>query len=72
LLVRPGDRHGLCEAVLRLSQNEGLRNRFGNAGKELVRAEFPVQRMVDEIYRLYERLLAQTWGCNGNLGGRPK
>ena len=59
LLVPPGDRDGLREAVLRLSLDAGLRERLGATGRELVRAEFPVQRMVDEIYRLYQRLLAE-------------
>ncbi len=67
LLVRPGDRDGLREAVLRLSQDANLRERFGSAGRELVRAEFPVQKMVDDIYRLYERLLACNKGRNSSF-----
>jgi glycosyltransferase involved in cell wall biosynthesis len=66
LLVRPGDRDGLRAAVLRLSRDAALRERFGKAGRELVRAEFPVQKMVDDIYRLYERLLAQNQGLAGS------
>ena len=60
LLVGPGDRDGLRDAILRLSLNADLRERLGQAGRELVRTEFPVQKMVDDIYALYQRLLVQN------------
>ncbi len=58
-LVPPGDVNRLCQCILQLSADAGLRERFGRRGQELVREWFPVQRMVDDLHKLYERLVQQ-------------
>jgi glycosyltransferase involved in cell wall biosynthesis len=55
-LVRPGDLEGLQERILRLAGDESLRSRLGQRGRQLVRERFAVQRMVDELHALYQRL----------------
>jgi glycosyltransferase involved in cell wall biosynthesis len=55
-LVRAGDADGLAAAVIRLLQDRALAGRMGLRGRELVRAEFAVERMVQQIEELYRRL----------------
>jgi glycosyltransferase involved in cell wall biosynthesis len=55
-LLRPGDRAGLSERLLRLAAQPELRERLGRRGRELVRDQFDVRRMVDALYDLYLRL----------------
>jgi glycosyltransferase involved in cell wall biosynthesis len=55
-LVPPGDLTGLRERLLRLAQDAALRHRLGRRGQDFVQAHFGVQRMVDDLYRLYLRL----------------
>lgn len=55
-LVKPGDLATLRERVLQLAGDAGLRARFGEQGRRFVRERFPVSRMVDELYSLYQRL----------------
>jgi glycosyltransferase involved in cell wall biosynthesis len=59
-LVAPGDLPSLSERLLRLAQDPALRQRLGCRGQQFVRERFGVQRMVDDLYQLYQR-----------LGGRP-
>ena len=54
-LLNPGDQPGLVRAVAELAADRGLRERLGRAGQALVREEFPVRRMVDNIFTVYER-----------------
>lgn len=56
-LLKPGDREGLKERLLRLAGNPTLRERLGHRGQELVTEWFPVERMVDDLYELYQKLL---------------
>jgi glycosyltransferase involved in cell wall biosynthesis len=56
--VAKRDMAGLTERLGRLARDPELRARFGQAGREFVRENFGVQKMVDEIYALYGRLLA--------------
>lgn len=58
-LVAPGDRTRLTERLLELSGNPGLRERLGRRGQELVRDWFPVERMVNDLRALYQRLWRQ-------------
>jgi glycosyltransferase involved in cell wall biosynthesis len=55
-LLRPGDLPGLRERLLRLAQDPALRERLGRRGQQFVRERFGVQRMVDDLYQLYQRL----------------
>ncbi len=57
-LVPSGDRARLQERLQELARDPALRNRFGQAGRLLVRDFFPVERMVDELQALYLRLIA--------------
>lgn len=58
-LLRPGDLSGLRDRLLRLAQDPLLRERLGRSGQQFVRDRFGVQRMVDDLYRLYSRLAAR-------------
>lgn len=58
-LLRCGDTAGLCERVVRLANDPALCERLGRRGQSLVKEWFPVERMVDELYSLYQRLLQQ-------------
>ena len=56
-LLQPGDRLGLRERLLRLARDPALRERLGQRGRELAKECFPVERMVDDLYKLYRKLL---------------
>ena len=58
-LVCRGDRKALLERLLQLANDETLRKRFGMRGREFVRERFGVEQMVEELYRLYLRLIAR-------------
>ena len=55
-LVRAGDAGGVATAVIRLLQDKLLSAKLGNRGRELVRAEFSEELMVQRIDKLYRRL----------------
>lgn len=57
-LIRPGDTTALADAVIRLLQDRELAGRMGARGRELVRAQFSVEKMVEQIEALYRRLIA--------------
>ena len=57
LLVAPGDTAALTECLLRLAADPALRAQLGRRGQELVRSSFSVERMVDDLYALYRKLL---------------
>jgi len=58
-LVQPGDLTGLSDRLLRLANDAPLRARFGGRGREFVRDHFAVERMVDSLYTLYQKLAAE-------------
>lgn len=55
-LVRPGDLSGLTEKLTRLASDAALRKRLGQTGREFVRENFSVERMVDALHALYLKL----------------
>jgi glycosyltransferase involved in cell wall biosynthesis len=55
-LLRPGDTSGLADRLSRLLLNASLRERLGETGREFVRQNFSVERMVDELQSLYLKL----------------
>jgi glycosyltransferase involved in cell wall biosynthesis len=59
-LVGPGDKKGFAERVIRLARDPGLRIRFAETGRRFVRENFSEEKMVDEIYALYQRLLPRA------------
>ncbi len=58
-LIRPGDLQTLGSRVVQLAGDSALRQRLGARGQAMVKECFPVERMVDELHALYQRLLKQ-------------
>ncbi|MEX2645733.1 MAG: glycosyltransferase family 4 protein [Gaiellaceae bacterium] len=58
-LAEPGDVDALAEHVVRLARDLELRERMGRTGAERMRARYGIERMVDEVQALYERLLGR-------------
>jgi len=56
-LIQPGDLPRLTERLVQLARDAALRERLGRRGQQLVRQWFSVERMVDELYALYMKLL---------------
>jgi glycosyltransferase involved in cell wall biosynthesis len=59
-LIQRGDLTALAERLTRFARDAELRARFGQAGREYIRENFSVEKMVDEIYALYQRLLPMS------------
>ena len=55
-LIRAEDTGGVATAVIRLLQDKILAAKLGNHGRELVRAEFSADLMVQRMDELYRRL----------------
>jgi glycosyltransferase involved in cell wall biosynthesis len=65
-LVPPGDLGALERRILQLARDPELRRRLGQRGQDLVREQFPVERMVRELAALYRRLAsAPGWTSAG-------
>jgi glycosyltransferase involved in cell wall biosynthesis len=64
LLVEPGDRLALRDAILTIVMDEEVRARLGRCGRERVAARFGLERFVQEIKEQY--LAAANGGANGN------
>jgi glycosyltransferase involved in cell wall biosynthesis len=56
-LIAKKDIAALADRLARLAGNLELRKNFGEAGREFVRQNFSVEKMVDDILALYRRLL---------------
>ncbi len=63
-LVAPGDLPALKSRLLQLAGDDALCQKFGRAGSVFVRENFAVEKMVDAIYNLYQKLAAAS-------GSRP-
>jgi len=59
-LLRPRSSDDLVRAVIELTADPALRARMGATGRRLFADRFRHERMVDDLHRLYERLLAQS------------
>jgi glycosyltransferase involved in cell wall biosynthesis len=57
-IVPVGDTEAFSQRLLHLADDPTLRRRLGDAGRNLVHREFAEQTMVDQLYELYQRLLA--------------
>ncbi|MEW6302032.1 MAG: glycosyltransferase family 4 protein [Verrucomicrobiota bacterium] len=64
-LLPPGDLAGLQERLARLADGSALRQRLGARGRALVQQWFPVEKMVDDLYTLYVKLLAGRQTTSG-------
>jgi glycosyltransferase involved in cell wall biosynthesis len=60
LLVPPGDTPALGAALGRLFTGEAYRARIGRAGRDSVLPRFGIDKYVDSVTRLYDRLLGQA------------
>ena len=58
-LVEPGDTEAAAERVAQLAGDPELRSRLGDSGRESVRERYAVDRLVDDVDRLYRSLLAE-------------
>ncbi len=58
LLIPPGDRRQFTEKLLLLASDAPLRERLGRRGREIVRENFGVEKMVDDLHALYLKLTA--------------
>jgi glycosyltransferase involved in cell wall biosynthesis len=58
-LLRPGDRPGLTARVLQLAGDPALRERLGRCGQQRAIERFGVDRMIDDLYRLYLKLATE-------------
>jgi glycosyltransferase involved in cell wall biosynthesis len=67
LLVPTHDNRALAAAIVRLLQDDALRRRMGEAGRERVEKKFSVERMVEETAAVYERLAAIRGRSNSRL-----
>jgi glycosyltransferase involved in cell wall biosynthesis len=56
-LVEPGDVDGLAARLAQLAIDPGLRATMGGAGRERMRSRYSVDRLIDDIDRLYRDLL---------------
>ena len=57
LLVGKEDLAGLVKSILRLAKDQPLGKSLGQAGREFVKDKFTIDRMVNDQYQLYQRLL---------------
>jgi glycosyltransferase involved in cell wall biosynthesis len=57
ILVPPGDSKALGDALLRLLLDPDLRARMGQAGRERVRSEFTVDRIVSQTLDVYQSVI---------------
>jgi glycosyltransferase involved in cell wall biosynthesis len=56
-LVRPGDFAILNQRIGQLAADPALRERLGRRGQQFVRERFSVEKMVDDLFALYLKLL---------------
>jgi glycosyltransferase involved in cell wall biosynthesis len=57
-LVDPGDVDAMADRLARLASDEKLRRRMGEAGRASVHERYSVERLLDDVDRLYRTLLA--------------
>jgi len=57
-LVRTGDTVAVTQRLLQLANDAPLREQLGRRGRQFVRENFAVEKMVDAIYNLYLKLAA--------------
>jgi glycosyltransferase involved in cell wall biosynthesis len=62
LLVPPRDAGAMASALAALLTDPAARRRMGEAAKELAASRFTVDRLVDDVHRLYESALAEKRG----------
>lgn len=63
LLFSANDSRGLATQLLRVAQDDGLRQQLATNGQQIVRERFDLERMVDQLEVFLER--AMTYRCVG-------
>ena len=58
-LVKLGEHRELLKALEALARSKELRDRLGTAGRTFVGERFSVERMVEDTYQIYRRLLRE-------------
>jgi glycosyltransferase involved in cell wall biosynthesis len=58
-LIRTGDIEKVAQKLTRLAGDPTLRARLGNCGREFVRGNFTVEKMVEDQYAVYRKLAAE-------------
>jgi len=58
-IVRTGDIKTAAQRLLQLARDPSLREQFGKAGRDFVKTNFTVEKMVDDQYNMYRKLAAQ-------------
>jgi glycosyltransferase involved in cell wall biosynthesis len=58
-LVEPGDTDAAADRLAQLARDPVLRSRLGESGRENVRERYAVDRLVDDVDRLYRSLLVE-------------
>jgi glycosyltransferase involved in cell wall biosynthesis len=58
-LVQVGDVAALADRLRRLRDDIDLRRRLGATGAERMRTKFSVDRMVDDVERIYGEILSK-------------
>ena len=69
--MEPGDTDAAAERLAELAGDAGLRARFGEAGSAYVRERYSVERLVDDVDRLYRTLLAAKGIVTPSAATRP-
>ena len=59
ILVDEGDVDGLTRALALLAGDPGLRERYGTTGRAIIPPRYRVERLVDDVDRLYRELLTE-------------
>jgi glycosyltransferase involved in cell wall biosynthesis len=57
-LVEPGDTDDLADRLAQLARDPALRERMGESGRQRVLPRYAVERLVDDVDRLYRSLLS--------------
>ena len=60
ILVDRGDKEEVIKSILRLAKDQKLCERLGQSGRLFVQDKFTIERMVDDQYQLYKRLLSTS------------
>lgn len=69
-LIRTGDIETAAKNLLQFANDAVLRNKFGERGREFVKENFSVEKMVEDQYNVYLRLLNGGFlTAAANIGG---
>lgn len=58
-IVHTGDTNTAAARLLKLARDPDLRTRFGRNGQQFVQTNFAIEKMVEDQYRVYQKLAAE-------------